>query len=102
MVAQGKPEQAEWNSTFIVRGDVTAEARKLKEQAGGDLVIWGHTRLAESLMKSRLVDVLDLSIHPVLVGSGKRLFRDGQDVVLKLVATKTFSKIVKFTYEPQY
>jgi hypothetical protein len=42
MVAQGKPEQAEWNSTFIVRGDVTAEARKLKEQAGGDLVIWGQ------------------------------------------------------------
>jgi dihydrofolate reductase len=101
-VFSSKLTRADWNNTTIVRGDVAVEALKLKEHPGGDLLIWGHTRLAESLMKSRLIDVLDLSIHPVLVGSGKRFFREGQDVSLKLVAAKTFSNIVKLTYEPQY
>jgi dihydrofolate reductase len=99
-VFSSKLERADWNNTTIVRGDVAVEARKLKEREGGDLLIWGHTRLAESLMKSRLIDMLDLSIHPVLLGSGKRLSREGQDVKLKLVAAKTFSNIVKLTYEP--
>jgi len=101
-VFSSKLESADWNNTTIIRGDVAVGATKLKEQTGGDLVIWGHTRLAESLMKSRLIDVLDLSIHPLLVGSGKRLFREGQDIRLKLVAMKAFSKIVKLTYEPQH
>jgi dihydrofolate reductase len=101
-VFSSRLERADWNNTTIVRGDVAVEARKLKEERGGDLLIWGHTRLAESLMKSRLIDVLDLSFHPVLHGSGKRLSREGQDVRLKLVAAKAFSNIVKLTYEPQY
>jgi dihydrofolate reductase len=101
-VFSSKLERADWSNTTIVRGDVVAEAEKLKKHKGGDLVIWGHTRLAQTLMRSRLTDILDLSIHPVLVSSGKRLFREGQDVSLKLVAVKTFSKIVKLTYEPRY
>jgi len=101
-VFSSKLERADWNNTTIVRGDVVAEVQKLKDQAGGDLVIWGHTRLAETLLRSQLIDQLDLSIHPVLVGSGKRLFRDGLDVALKLVAVRTYSKIVKLTYEPVY
>jgi dihydrofolate reductase len=101
-VFSSKLERAEWNNTTIIRGDVVTEARKLKEQSGGDLVIWGHTQLAETLMRGRLVDHLDLSIHPVLVGSGKRLFRDGLDVNLKLVAVRAYSKIAMLTYETQY
>jgi dihydrofolate reductase len=46
--------------------------------------------------------VLDLAIYPVLVGHGKPFFREGQALRLKLAATKSFSKIVKVTYEPQY
>jgi dihydrofolate reductase len=49
-----------------------------------------------------LANVLDLSIHPVLLGHGKPFFREGQAVKLKLAATKSFSKNVKVTYEPQY
>ena len=95
-------EKADWTNTSIVRGDVAAEAAKIKQQEGRDLIIWGHTQLAETLFKSRLIDVLDLSIHPIIVGSGKQLFRDGQTANLKLIATKTFSNIVKLSYEPQY
>jgi dihydrofolate reductase len=75
---------------------------KLKQQDGGDLLILGHGLLGEALLKQRLLDVLDVAIHPVLVGHGKRFFREGQAVKLKLAATKSFSKIVKVTYEPQY
>jgi len=46
--------------------------------------------------------VIDLSVHPVLAGSGKQFFRDGQTAKLRLAAVKTFSKIVKTTYEVQY
>jgi dihydrofolate reductase len=95
-------EQADWENSTIVRGDVVTEATKLKEQAGGDLLIYGHGRLAETLLAGRLTDVLDVSVHPLLVGSGQLLFRDGQRAKLKLTETRSFSKIVKLTYEPQY
>jgi dihydrofolate reductase len=58
--------------------------------------------LAQTLFRERLLDVLDLSIHPVFAGSGEPIFRDGQTANMKLVSTKSFSKIVKLTYEPQY
>ena len=95
-------ERADWNNSVIVRGDVETEVTKLKEQDGGDLLVYGHGRLAETLLSRRLLDVLDLSIHPMVAGSGKLLFREGQNADMKLVAIKGFSKIVKLTYEPQY
>jgi dihydrofolate reductase len=95
-------EQAGWNNSTLVRGDATAEVTKLKEQDGGDLLVYGHGMLAETLLKQHLLDVLDISIHPVLAGSGKSLFRDGQTASMKLVSAKSFSKIVKLTYEPQH
>jgi dihydrofolate reductase len=91
-----------WNNTEVLNGDPLEEIRRLKNQDGGDIVIWGHTRLAETLMRNGLVDVLDVSVHPVLVGSGDLLWRDGLHVDLQLVSAKTFQKIVKLTYEPRY
>jgi dihydrofolate reductase len=95
-------ERAEWNNSTILSGDVAAEVTKLKEQNGGDLLVYGHGLLAQTLFKQRLLDVLDLSIHPVFAGSGKSIFHDGQTANMKLVSTKSFAKIVKLTYEPQY
>jgi len=93
---------AEWNNSTLLRGDAVAEVTRLKEQEGGDLVIFGHGLLAERLLRARLTDVIDLSVYPVLAGSGKQFFRDGQSAQLRLAAVKTFSKIVKITYEPQH
>jgi dihydrofolate reductase len=101
-VFSSKLEKADWNNSTIVRGDVVAEVAKLKQQEGRDLLTWGHGLLAETLLKHQLLDVLDLSIHPVVAGRGKLFFREGENANLKLVATKSFSKIVKLTYEPQY
>ncbi|MGH3340600.1 MAG: dihydrofolate reductase family protein [Propionibacteriaceae bacterium] len=96
-------ETADWENSTVARGDVAAEVTKLKQQEGRDLLIWGHGLLAETLLKQHLLDVLDISIYPVLAGRGKPFLRDGQNANLRLVTTKSFSKgIVKLTYAPQY
>jgi dihydrofolate reductase len=88
----------EWDNSTIISGDVAAGAARLKDTTSGDLLIWGQTRLAETLMRHGLVDLIDLSIHPMLVGHGGLLFRDGLQVPLRLVSAKVFSHIVKLAY----
>lgn len=96
-------EKADWDNSTVVRGDVAAEVTKLKQQEGRDLLVWGHGLLAETLLKHHLLDVLDISIYPVVAGRGGQFFRKGQDANLTLVTTKSFSKgIVKLTYEPKH
>jgi dihydrofolate reductase len=102
LVFSSKLERAEWDHSTIVRGDVVAEVTRLKQQEGGDLLILGHGLLGETLLKHRLIDVIDLGIHPVFVGHGKPIFREGQAAKLTLATTKSFSKIVSVTYEPEY
>jgi len=96
-------QTAAWNNSTLVRGDVVAEVSKLKQQEGRDLLIYGHGLLGETLLKRHLLDVLDLSIHPLVLGQGKQFFREGQNATLRLVAARSYSKgLVKLTYEPQY
>lgn len=95
-------DEALWQNTAIVRGDVVAEVTKLKQQEGRDLLIWGHGLLAETLLREHLIDVLDISIYPLVAGRGKPFHREAQTANLQLITTKTFSKgIVKLSYEPQ-
>ena len=100
-VFSSKLDRADWNNPTIIRGDVPAEVTKLKQQDGGNLLVYGHGLLGETPLKAHLLDVLDISIHRAFVGSGKLLFREGERAKLRLVATKSFSNIVKLTYEPQ-
>jgi dihydrofolate reductase len=92
---------AEWDNSTVIGGDAIAEAARLKDTTSGDLLLWGHTRLAEALMRHGLVDLIDLSIHPLLAGRGGLLFREGLEVPLRLVSAKSFSQIVKLTYQVQ-
>ena len=101
-VFSSKLETSEWNNSTIVRGDVVAEVTRLKQQEGRDLLIYGHGLLGETLLKHRLLDVIDLSIHPLVLGQGRSFFCEGENTRLRLIAAKSFSKgIVKLTYEPQ-
>jgi len=92
-------EKADWGNPIIVRGDVVAEVTRLRQQDGGNLLIMGHGLLGETLLRERLIDVIDIAVYPFLAGAGKQFFRQGQDAKLRLAAVKTFSKIVKLTYE---
>lgn len=102
-VFSSKLESATWNNSTIVRGDVVSEVTRLKQQDGGNLLIYGHGLLAETLLRQHLIDAIDLSIYPLVLGRGKLFFRDAQHATLRLVAAKAFAKgIVKLTYEPDY
>jgi dihydrofolate reductase len=93
--------RAEWTNTIIVRGDVAAEVAKLKEQNGQDLIIYGHGPLGQALLERRLLDELRFAIHPVFVGRGTPLFREGDKAALQLVGTKTFGNgVVVLSYRP--
>ncbi|RBQ11419.1 dihydrofolate reductase family protein [Pedobacter miscanthi] len=75
----------------LISGDSTAEARKIKNQPGKDIWLFGGASLSDSLMKAGLVDELWLSIHPILLGSGKQLFNGSeQRTKLKLLESKIY------------
>jgi dihydrofolate reductase len=96
-------EKVGWNNTRLVKGDIAAEVRRLKQQPGKDLAIFGSQNLTANLMHMGLLDELRLMIHPVALGQGKSLFHtmDGR-VKLKLLQTRTFSSgNVLLTYQPQ-
>jgi class 3 adenylate cyclase/dihydrofolate reductase len=95
-------ERAEWSHTEIVSGDIAAEVRKLKARPGGDLLVYGSPDLVDELLRHDLVDEYRLLVFPVILGSGKRLFRDRIDTHhLRLTGTRTFeSGVVLLTYTP--
>ena len=94
-------EKADWKNSIVVKGDVVTEVRKLKQQAGRDLVMYGHGLLAQTLLKHGLLDELRVSIFPVIVGRGKLLFRDDESTTLKLVATESRrTGVVVVRYQP--
>ncbi|HYM96038.1 MAG TPA: dihydrofolate reductase family protein [Candidatus Sulfotelmatobacter sp.] len=73
----------EWSGSILVKGDVTAEVRKLKEKPGKDLLLSGSTQLFNTLMDANLIDVYRLMLHSIVLGKGKRLF-PGSTVERKL------------------
>ena len=101
-VVTSKPLQAQWNNTTIFKNNVVEEIAKLKQEAGKDILIKGSAMLVQALMQAGLIDEVQLMIHPVIAGSGKRFFDDGMGLTrLKLVESKPISLgIVVLTYEP--
>ena len=69
--------EATWRNSTIVSGEIPAEVSRLKEHYDGDILVYGSATLVDTLRQNGLVDEYRLMIHPVLVGSGKRLFSDG-------------------------
>ncbi|MCA1718670.1 MAG: dihydrofolate reductase family protein [Actinobacteria bacterium] len=95
-------DTVEWNNSTLIKGNVAAEIARLKQQPGKNIGITGSATLVQSLLQDDLLDELGLMVHPVVVGSGKRLFEDGGALKeLKLVDSKTFSTgVVSLTYQP--
>ena len=75
---------------------------RLRDQPGKDLVLLGSGELAQSLMRRNLVDTYVLLIHPLVLGTGRRLFReDSPKIALRLVDTKTTTAgVVIASYHP--
>jgi dihydrofolate reductase len=80
----------DWNNTTVLGGDLVEEVSKLKQEAGGEVVVHGSAQLAQALVEHDLVDELRLMVFPVVLGSGKRLFGDTSDKkALRLADSKT-------------
>jgi len=90
---------AEWNNTIVVSADAVAAAAELKQQDGGDLIMYGYGRLAQAFLEHGLVDELNIGIHPVIVGHGTPLFRPGPSKAMQLTAVeRSATGVVSLTY----
>lgn len=95
-------EPLPWINSILLNGDAVAAVTRLRKQAGKNIVVLGSGKLVQSLMRNHLVDEYVLQIHPLVLGSGRRLFTDGDPFAyLKLVDTKTTTTgVVIATYQP--
>lgn len=91
-----------WQNSTLINGDVLDGIARLKEQPGKNIGITGSATLVQSLLDAGLLDELQLLVHPIVVGHGKRLFRqEAKQSGLKLVDSKTFGTgVLLLTYQP--
>ena len=95
-------DRADWANTTLIRGDVAARIREIKAQPGKDIAMSGSATLARWLLAEGLLDELNLLVHPVVVGTGGRLFPDGTPKQpLELASSTAFgSGVLHLVYRP--
>jgi dihydrofolate reductase len=95
-------EPLSWANSTLLEGDAADAVAKLKQQSDEDLAVLGSGELVQSLMRRGLVDRYVLTIHPLVLGSGRRLFSDGGAfAALELVDAKpTTTGVIIATYRP--
>ena len=94
-------EEPKWTNATVLRGEVVSEVSKLKQQTEGEIVVYASRPLVRTLMEHDLVDELRLTVFPVALGAGERLFGETSDKrPLRLIHTKTIgSGLAHLTYE---
>jgi dihydrofolate reductase len=102
LVASTTLTTVDWKNSTLIEGDVADELRRLKEGPGKDIAITGSATLVRSLLRTGVLDELRLLVHPIVVGSGRRLFESEEErIPLKLVDSKAFSTgVLYLTYTP--
>ncbi|MBA2394327.1 MAG: dihydrofolate reductase [Ktedonobacteraceae bacterium] len=93
--------QTEWKNSRLVKDHIAEEITALKQQPGGDLMIFGSPRLTHTFMRLGLIDEYRLFLNPIVLGGGIPLFQDIKGwMKLKLLDTKTFQAgVVGLHYE---
>ena len=96
-------DDLQWNNSELVDGELEDFVRRLKELDGGDIAVNGSISVVRQLLFAGLLDSLMLMIHPVVVGSGQRLFQPGDPLTrLKLIDSQiTASGNALLTYGPR-
>lgn len=95
-------EPLPWQNSTLIQGALAESLTRLKQEQDEDIVIFGSGELVQSLMRRDLIDRYVLLIHPLILGSGRRLFPDGgAPATLRLRDTKmTSTGVTVLTYEP--
>ena len=78
----------EWRNSTVLEGDVAESVAKLRDEVDGDIYVNGSAQLVQTLIANDLVDQLNLMVFPVVLGSGKKLFADGEADGKKKLALK--------------
>ena len=101
-VASTTLETPAWNNSTVIEGDVAEAVARLKQEDGKDIMVNGSGALVRTLMRNHLLDELRLFVHPVVVGSGRRLFDDESDPVeFALVDSHAYDNgVISLTYRP--
>jgi dihydrofolate reductase len=96
-------EKVTWNNSKLLKGDLEEEVKKLKQESGRDIVIYGSGTIVQQLTNMGLIDEYQLMLNPVILGKGKPHFKDIQDKHnLKFRTSKTFrSGLIKLDYETE-
>ncbi|MEA2619292.1 MAG: hypothetical protein QOC97_65 [Chloroflexota bacterium] len=96
-------EPLAWQNSRLIKTDLADEVALLKRGAGKDILVIGSGELVQSLIKLDLVDAYRLMVHPLVLGTGKRLFRNGTTPTnLRLVETKpTGTGVLILDYVPE-
>ena len=94
-------DEPKWTNATVLRGEVVGEVSKLKEQIEGEIVVYASRPLVRTLMEHDLVDELRLTVFPVALGAGERLFGETSDKkAMRLLETRTIGDgLVQLTYE---
>jgi dihydrofolate reductase len=95
-------DQVSWNNTTLLKGDISTEVRKLKQEPGPDIVIMGSGSVVAQLAEAGLIDEYQIVLNPLVVGSGRTLFEGvKRKLPLKLAKSRAFGNgnVVLF-YEP--
>jgi class 3 adenylate cyclase/dihydrofolate reductase len=101
-VVSGSLRTAGWQNSTIIGGNPVERIAELKQQPGGDILLVGSADLLNSLIRHDVIDEFRIMVFPVVLGSGKRLFRDATDMThLQLVDVRAFqSGVTVLTYRP--
>ena len=101
-VASTTLQEAEWQNSEVLRGDLADAVQAIKALPGRDIQIIGSPTLVRSLLRQGLLDELRLLVHPIVVGAGKRLFTDeAERIPLQLTSTRTLpTGVLSLTYVP--
>jgi len=102
-VASTTLDKVEWQNSRLIEGDVVEAVSALKQQEGQNILVGGSGELADTLLRAGLVDELRFLVSPVVLGSGRRFFKDGSPPkVMELAEAVTFaSGVLAVTYRPQ-
>ncbi len=101
LVVSNTLQDARWNNSSIVRGNILEGIKALKEQDGKDILVFGSALLVQALAEHQLIDEYRLLTYPVVLGAGKRLFKEKFGMKLKLIEAKTFDTgVVLLRYIP--
>lgn len=90
-----------WNNSTVLKGEVANEVSKLKQELDGEIVVYASFQLVRTLMEHDLVDELRLTVYPVVLGAGERLFGETSDKKsMRLINARTIGDdLVFLTYQ---